>query len=395
MKFKTVLLISILLISTLSASENLVIVIIDGARYSETFGDEAHTYIPRMAAIAREGTLIDNFQNDSLTYTSRAVPALWCGTWTLTRDTVYQGKATQYAVKPSIFEYIRKQKDLPEAACVYVLKYISSLWLPSFDPGYGPAYWPLFHSQGNTDAEVADEAQYIMDRYYPNFLLIYLADVDGAGHSGSWEAYTKAIAGADSIVGVIWEKIKADPIYRGKTTLMVTNDHGRHDDQHGGFSGHGDGCPGCRRIMLLAAGPEIRKDHVSDIPRRIPDVAVTGAYLMGVDPEKTTGEIMSEIFTPAALPERDRGVTGFSLGGNYPNPFNSRTMISYALPAAGDLVLTVFNSAGQKIETLADTRQPPGHYRVVWDAAGAPSGIYFYRLRIGGIARTRKMLLIK
>ena len=64
MKFKTILLVSTLLISTLSASDNLVMVIIDGARYSETFGDEAHTYIPRMAVIAQEGTLIDNFQND-------------------------------------------------------------------------------------------------------------------------------------------------------------------------------------------------------------------------------------------------------------------------------------------------------------------------------------------
>ncbi len=292
---KFILYISCISLTNLYASENLVIIVIDGARYSETFGDPAHTYIPRMTAMAGEGTMIGTFYNDSLTYTSRAVPALWCGSWTTTRDTVYDGIATQYAVKPTIFEYFRKQKGVPETNCVYVLKYISSLWLPSFDASYGPAYWPYFHSQGSTDSDVATEAQYIMDMYSPNLLLIYLADVDGAGHSGDWYEYTRAIGRADSIVGLLWDKIQSDPQYRDKTTLIVTNDHGRHDDQHGGFSGHGDDCDGCRHIMFLAIGPAIKKNYVSNTYRRIPDMAVTASCLLGIDPEQATGEIMHEL----------------------------------------------------------------------------------------------------
>ncbi|MDO9548371.1 MAG: hypothetical protein Q7J65_05355 [Candidatus Marinimicrobia bacterium] len=101
----------------LSASENMVIVIIDGARYSETFGDTSHQYIPNMWNISANGTIIDEFYNDSMTYTSKAIPALWCGAWTETVDTVNNGYNTQYAAKPSIFEYYRKQKNIPMNKC--------------------------------------------------------------------------------------------------------------------------------------------------------------------------------------------------------------------------------------------------------------------------------------
>ena len=108
-------------------SDKIMIIIIDGARYSETFGDPEHTYIPKMYALSNEGTIIDDFQNDYITYTSRAIPALWCGAWTEVRDTFYAGYQTQYTIKPSIFEYYRKQKNMPLEECFYILKYIEGL----------------------------------------------------------------------------------------------------------------------------------------------------------------------------------------------------------------------------------------------------------------------------
>ena len=148
------LLLSSLLLGVLRASraeDKFMIIIIDGARYRETFGDPNHTYIPRMWDLRSEGTYLTHFYNDSITYTSRAIPALWCGSWTEVRDTTYNGHNTQYAVKPTIFEYFRAQKNLPEEECFYVLKYLTNLWLPSFHPNYGPQSWPTFHSQGSSD----------------------------------------------------------------------------------------------------------------------------------------------------------------------------------------------------------------------------------------------------
>ncbi len=384
-----------------SEADKVVIIIIDGARYSETFGDTQHNYIPKMWELSKKGTIVDNFYNDSLTYTSRAIPALWSGTWTEVRDTVFQNNATRYSVKPSIFEYYRKDKSQPKEEAIYVLKYIKSLWLPSFDASYGPEYWPLFHSVGSTDSDVANEALSVMEERHPHLLWIYLADVDHAGHSGNWDNYTNAIQIADSIVSIIWEKIETDSFYQNSTTLFVTNDHGRHDDQHGGFTGHGDGCLGCRHIQFLAVGPNIKQNYVSTKSRRIPDMVATASTVLGIDARKSTGANMSELFTATSANLLTESIVNFSLEQNYPNPFNPTTTIKYSIPVEnhnGELShvsLKIYDTLGKEVATLVNKKEAPGSYSVNFDAASLSSGIYFYKIRSGSFVKTKKMSLIK
>jgi hypothetical protein len=392
-------------LSTSRAEDKFMIIIIDGARYTETFGDPNYTYIPRMGNLSTQGTYLTHFYNDSVTYTSRAIPALWCGSWTDVRDTTYNGHNTQYAVKPTIFEYFRAQKNLPEEECFYVLKYLNNLWLPSFHPDYGPQSWPVFHSQGSSDEDVADEAQYVLNTYHPHFSWIYLADVDGAGHSGNWANYVNAIQKADSIVGVLWDVVQSDPFYQNSTYLFVTNDHGRHDNQHGGFSGHGDGCEGCRHIMFLALGPDIKPGYISHQNRRIPDMAVSAAALLNIDPEYATGRIMDEIIqsSPVTGNEFNAPTEDFFLYQNYPNPFNPATNIGFRISDFGFVSLTIYNAAGEKVAIPVSEFLTAGSYQYRWDAAGLASGVYFYKLEAGnpstssgqGFMQTKKMLLIR
>ncbi|MBT6007594.1 MAG: hypothetical protein HOG79_17890, partial [Prolixibacteraceae bacterium] len=158
-------------------SQNVVIVIIDGARYSETFADQNNSYTPKMWDLAKGGTYINDFYNDSTTYTAAAIPALWCGTWTDRVDTFYNGANTQYAVKPSIFEYFRKQKNIAEEKCLYSLKYVSSLWLQSFHKDYGVNYWPHTISQGWNDDDVLQNTLNYMQLEHPQLTVMYLAGV--------------------------------------------------------------------------------------------------------------------------------------------------------------------------------------------------------------------------
>ncbi len=383
--------------STARAEKKFMIVIIDGARYTETFGDPNHTYIPNMWSLGSQGTYLSQFFNDSLTYTSRAIPALWCGAWTEVRDTLYNGNNTLYAVKPTIFEYYRGQKNVPPEDCFYVLKYINSLWLPSFHPDYGPPTWPRFHSVGSTDADVANETQWVMNTFHPNFLWVYLADVDGAGHSGVWSDYVAAIQSADSIVGVLWNALQADPFYQDSTYLFVTNDHGRHDDQHGGFSGHGDGCEGCRHIMFLALGPQIRPNYVSSQYRRTPDMAVTASALLDLNPEYATGEIMTEMLRLTGIDDRadQAPARSFTLKQNYPNPFNPNTTIEFTLQKPGFVSLTVYDLYGKEVAQLAADKLSAGAHRYQWNAQGMASGVYYFRLESAGRVQTRKALLLK
>lgn len=377
-------------------ADKMMIVIIDGARYTETLGDQSKTYTPKMWELTTQGTMIDNFANNNYTYTSRAIPALWCGAWTPVQDINYQNSSTQYAVLPSIFEYYRKQKNMPAEECFYVLKYISSLWLPSFDADYGPDYWPTFHSVGVGDKDVARETQLVMDNAHPHFLLVYLADVDHAGHSGNWDEYTSAIHTADSIVGVLWEKIQSDPFYKDQTNLIVTNDHGRHDDQHGGFQGHGCSCEGCRHIQFLAIGPSFKENYVSSQYRVIPDMAVTASYLLGVNPDKASGSVMNEIFkTSTGL---DELTTPGSLKNTYPNPFTSTTRIRYHLKTANQVLLQIFSLDGKEIQTLVNAWETPGEKEVDWNGTNTngqkvKSGIYLYQLQVGNKKESGKLIL--
>ncbi|MEE9269905.1 MAG: PQQ-dependent sugar dehydrogenase [Candidatus Krumholzibacteria bacterium] len=98
---------------------------------------------------------------------------------------------------------------------------------------------------------------------------------------------------------------------------------------------------------------------------------------------------------PTAIPDGTPHLGAPSLGQNYPNPFNPVTRITYSLPQAGHVRLSVYDVAGRLIDGLVDTVQPVGEHAVVWDAAGLPSGIYFYRLQAGGVTETRKMVLLK
>lgn len=90
----------------------------------------------------------------------------------------------------------------------------------------------------------------------------------------------------------------------------------------------------------------------------------------------------------------------FEMHGNYPNPFNPTTTISYSLPQTMNVRLTVFNILGQKVATLVDSEQQAGVQNITWDASRIASGTYLYRV----VAQTadgqrfvseQKMVLIK
>jgi len=80
---------------------------------------------------------------------------------------------------------------------------------------------------------------------------------------------------------------------------------------------------------------------------------------------------------------------------NYPNPFNPSTEISFSIPQAGNVKLTIFNSIGQEVTTLINKQMEQGNYKVKFDASKLTSGIYFYKLESGNFVSVKKMMLMK
>lgn len=102
-----------------------------------------------------------------------------------------------------------------------------------------------------------------------------------------------------------------------------------------------------------------------------------------------------------------RTPASFALQASYPNPFNSTATIDYSVGVEnvisahdGRMRLEIFDVAGQKVRLLALLPAASGTFQAVWDGrsdAGFPvsSGVYFYRLRVGNRAESRRMLLLR
>ena len=85
----------------------------------------------------------------------------------------------------------------------------------------------------------------------------------------------------------------------------------------------------------------------------------------------------------------------FELYPPHPNPFNPVTNISFTLPAAGLVTISVFDVNGREIAILVDSYKFAGHNEIEFNAFQHPSGVYFARLQIGDFAQTQKLLLLK
>ncbi|MEW6755239.1 MAG: FG-GAP-like repeat-containing protein [Candidatus Latescibacterota bacterium] len=91
-----------------------------------------------------------------------------------------------------------------------------------------------------------------------------------------------------------------------------------------------------------------------------------------------------------------------ALQPNYPNPFNSSTVIGFSLPERARVELAVYNLAGQRVVTLVQGERHAGTHTVTWDGrdvAGRPlaSGVYVCRLwnGAGGEVERRKVVMVR
>lgn len=299
-------LLALLLASTVVAADNhtehVVIVMMDGARLSETWGDASHKYIPRIAAeIAPQGVVLTQFLNRGPTNTNPGHAAVCTG--------LYQGidnSGKELPLVPGLFQYLRRDCNIPENG-VWVVASKDKLWVLSDtqDPAWTGKYRPSFdcgvdHKGGGgyrTDRETMDITTKVLTTYAPTAIIINFLGPDSNGHAKNWRGYLEAIREVDGYVADLWKTIQNEPLLKDKTALFLTNDHGRHlDHVRDGFVSHGCSCAGCRNIMCIAIGPDFKRGVEVNTPYQQTDIAVTAGYLLKVTIPSKTGKLMKDLF---------------------------------------------------------------------------------------------------
>jgi len=265
-------------------TKNVIIVVIDGPRYSETWGNTPGI-IPNMSTLLKQnGCYLDSFLNDGYTYTNSGHAAITTGV-----NQPIDNYGDEFPANPSIFQFWLKKTGKPATAAwvisskdkLHILANTQdSLWRDKFQPslncgvnGPGTGY--------RADSLTLLEVKRILTEHRPNLVLINFMEPDGYAHAGNWAYYLRGIARDDRYVKELWDFLNQDNFYRKKTTLLITNDHGRHmEGIDGGWKEHGDACAGCRHISLLALGPDFKKGAVINTSHALVDIAPTVGRLL-------------------------------------------------------------------------------------------------------------------
>jgi hypothetical protein len=281
-----------------------VIIVIDGPRWSETWGDNSHDNIPlRSGTLRPMGVFADHFRNDGWTYTNSGHTALTTGFYEPINNS-----GLELPTYPSIFQYWRKQYHQPTSKAwivaskdkLYILADSKDstmrLWNASTDCGANGPFTGYRH-----DTTTFRRCFDVFNIHHPDMMLINFREPDYSGHQANWPNYIMGIRNTDQYVYDLVTYLQTDPYYAGTTTIFITNDHGRHlDSIQGGYTTHGDGCEGCRQIELIAIGPDFKVNYTSSANYDQRDIARTTATLMGFDMPTGDGRVMWDLFTSIA-----------------------------------------------------------------------------------------------
>jgi hypothetical protein len=134
----------------------------------------------------------------------------------------------------------------------------------------------------------------------PRVLYIGLGDTDELAHLGDYDQYLTAMNRDDDFIAELWRMVQADPAYRGKTTLIVTTDHGRGGAPGAAWTEHGSaesvrldpagfsipdpaGFPGSEQVWLGAIGPAIHPAAQTTTCLGQNQIAATALAALGQD----------------------------------------------------------------------------------------------------------------
>ncbi len=314
-----------------------VIMVPDGTRIEETFGDE--TTWGEGYSDAYEGPtadIIPGIREELYPQGSIAKPAYVTGiTITLPGHVdMALGKRTPHGHHPAnatdgpglyrpelptLWEHLRDQDESVEADQVgFTGNTLHMMAIGhSAYPGLGydtPGSYVFVDSSGGNDpGEQPGEDPPVIEQVIEHLQagwrlqLVNLHQIDRMGHYNPPNHVPSIMEVDDPLVSMWNDSIQGDDELADRTVMAIVSDHGRHrfDSNNPPWANHGDGCSGCREVPLMMLGPGVRQGVVTEGPYVLEDVGATMAWLMGIHAPFSTGMIMTEMLEgEPTIPQR-------------------------------------------------------------------------------------------
>ena len=169
-----------------------------------------------------------------------------------------------------------------------------SLWLNEM-----AAEAPMLWRTVRLDFITNGYAMETLENQHPRVIYIAYGETDDFAHDGSYDRYIDAAHRTDLMLSKLWNWLQADPFYRGRTTLMISTDHGRGNSpdgwtRHASAAGTGRldiedaaaGVPGSDQIWFAAIGPSIKSRGLVRGHWTQSQIAATALASLRLDPTR-------------------------------------------------------------------------------------------------------------
>jgi hypothetical protein len=118
----------------------------------------------------------------------------------------------------------------------------------------------------------------------PRVMFLGYGETDEWAHAGRYDRYLAAARTVDQYLAEIWSAVQGHPEYRGRTTLIVTTDHGRGRTTRD-WTSHGRTVVGAEEMWIAVIGPDTpalgERRNVPAVTQA--QIAATVAALLGMD----------------------------------------------------------------------------------------------------------------
>jgi hypothetical protein len=135
-----------------------------------------------------------------------------------------------------------------------------------------------------------------LKQYKPRVLYLAFDETDDLAHEGNYKMYLTEAHQEDAFLQELWQYLQTDPVYKNKTTLIVTCDHGRGDAPLDNWRGHGSWIKNSEQTWIAVIGPDTPADGIvkSSTTTYHKQLAQSIAKLLGLDFKANAGHEVAD-----------------------------------------------------------------------------------------------------